>query len=324
MNVNKPVVCLGVIVADLIANPVPAMPERAGMIVVDDMRLFAGGGVPNTATALARLGVPVSAVGRIGEDSLGDYLLNALENEEIGTHWIKRDRRQATSATMIMVDPDGERRFIHYIGANGNLRLNDIDSELIKNASILHIAYAFVLPGLDGDPMTKILREAKESGVITVLDTAWDAKGKWLELIGTALPFVDYFIPNLAEARAITGLEDPHDIAHRLLDLGVQTVVLKLNKAGCLAMDRGRRTIECPAYPVKVVDTTGAGDAFIAGFIAGIWNGRSLYESLQLANAVGALCVAGAGASGNVRTMMETQMFMAKHQTNAVMDLNEV
>jgi sugar/nucleoside kinase (ribokinase family) len=291
---------------------------------VDDMRLFAGGGVPNTATALARLGVPVSAVGRIGEDSLGDYLLNALENEEIGIRWIKRDSRQTTSTTMIMVDPDGERRFIHYIGANGNLRLNDIDSELIKNASILHIAYAFVLPGLDGDPMTKILREAKESGVITVLDTAWDAKGKWLELIGTALPFVDYFIPNLAEARAITGLEDPHDIAHRLLDLGVQTVVLKLNKAGCLAMDRGRRTIECPAYPVKVVDTTGAGDAFIAGFIAGIWNGRSLYESLQLANAVGALCVAGAGASGNVRTMMETQMFMAKHQTNAAMDLNAV
>ena len=324
MTINKPVACLGVIVADLVANPVRAMPERAGMIVVDDMRLFPGGGASNTGTALARLGVPVSVVGRIGDDSLGDFLKDALESEEIDTRWIKRDCSRKTSATMVMVDPDGERRFVHYIGANGNVRLNDIDPEVIENASILHIAYAFVLPGLDGDPMTKILREAKESGVITVLDTAWDAKGKWLELIGTALPFVDYFIPNLAEARAITGLEDPHDIAHRLLDLGVQTVVLKLNKAGCLAMDRGRRTIECPAYPVKVVDTTGAGDAFIAGFIAGIWNGRSLHESLQLANAVGALCVAGAGASGNVRTMMETQMFMAEHQANAVLGLNAV
>ena len=324
MIVNKPVVCLGVIVADLIANPVQAMPDRAGMIVVDDMRLFPGGGVPNTGTALARLGVPVSAVGRIGEDSLGDFLMNALESEEINTRWIERDRDRKTSATMILVDPDGERRFVHYIGANGNLRVNNIDPEVIVNASILHIAYAFVLPGLDGDPMTEILRKAKDSGVITVLDTAWDTKGKWLDLIGNALPFVDYFIPNLAEARALTGFEDPHDIAHRLLDLGVQTVVLKLNKAGCLAMDSGRRTIECPAYPVKVVDTTGAGDAFNAGFIAGIWNNRSLVESLQLANAVGALCVAGAGASGNVRSLMDTQMFMAKHQANAVMGLNAV
>ncbi len=324
MIINKPVVCLGVIVADLVANPVPAMPDRAGMIVVDDMRLFPGGGVPNTGTALARLGVPVSVVGRIGDDNLGDYLKDALESEEIDTRWIKRDRNRKTSATMVIVDPDGERRFIHYIGANGNVRLDDIDADVIENASILHIAYAYVLPGLDGDPMTEILRNAKESGVITLLDTAWDTKEKWLDLIGPALRFVDYFMPNLAEARALTGLEEPHDIAHRLIDLGVQTVVLKMNKAGCLAMDSSHRTIECPAFPVNVVDTTGAGDAFNAGFMAGIWYGRSLVESLQLANAVGALCVAGAEASGNVQTMMETQMFMAEHQVEAVMGLNAV
>ena len=160
---NKPVVCLGVIVADLVGNPVPTFPGRAGMVVVDDMRLFPGGGMSNTGTALARLGIPVSVIGRLGQDILGDFLETSLDDEGVNTQWIARDPLRSTSATMVLVDPDGERRFIHYIGANGALTVADVCSKAIKGASIFHVAYAFVLPGLDGDPMKQLLQKVQES-----------------------------------------------------------------------------------------------------------------------------------------------------------------
>jgi len=310
MALDNPIVCLGILVADVVGRPLRAVPDPGRLVLVDDMALHTGGCALNAATGLARLGLPVEVIGKVGADPFGDFLLRTMAERGIGTQGVSRDPEIGTSATMVMVAPDGERRFVHYIGANARLRLDDVDGAQIAGASILHVAGALVLPGLDGRPMAALLQTARSAGVITFLDTVWDDTGRWMDLLGPSMPHVDYFVPSLAEAQALTGLDDPEDVACALLDRGVGTVGLKMGSAGCLVVSGTGERVRLPAFEVPVVDATGAGDAFAAGFMAGVWLGWSLEQTARLANAAGALCVTGAGASGNVRSLPETLAFI--------------
>jgi len=307
---DQPVVCLGILVADIIGRPLRAVPAPGRLVLVDEMILHTGGCAVNTATALARLGIPVEVIGKVGQDALGSFVVDALVERGIGTRGITHDARVGTSGTMVLVDPDGERRFVHYIGANACLTLMDIDLPMIEAASILHVGGSLVLPGIDGEPTAELLRGARANGVVTFLDTVWDDTGKWMQTLEPCLPHLDYFIPSLPEAQAITGLTDPLAVGRALLEYGTGTVALKMGDKGCLVLTQDGRQVRMGAYDVPVVDATGAGDAFAAGFIAGVWHGWPLEETAMLANAVGALCVTGVGASGGVRSLEETFEFM--------------
>lgn len=310
MTMKKPILCLGILVADIIGRPLRNVPDPGRLALVDEMSLHTGGCAINTATALARLGLPVEVIGKIGSDSFGDFVLNALTERRIGTKNITRDKKVGTSATMVMVAPDGERRFVHYIGANARLTLEDIDLSMLKAGSILHIAGSLVMPGIDGQPTAELLRHARAEGVTTFLDTVWDDTGRWMNILAPCLPYIDYFVPSLPEGQALTGLDDPIEVTHALLDRGVRTVGLKMGVDGCLVVSGDGQTIRLPSFQVNVVDATGAGDAFAAGFIAGVWYAWPLEETARFANAVGALCVTGLGASGGVGSLSETLSFM--------------
>lgn len=304
------VVCLGIMVADVVGRPLRSVPDPGRLVLVDEMSLHTGGCAINAATALGRLGVPVEVIGKVGADPFGDFLMSALAKRGIGNRGVKRDAEAGTSATMVMVEPDGERRFVHYIGANARLTLRDVEFEMISSASILHIAGALVMPGIDGEPTAEILRRAREAGCITFLDTVWDDTGRWMQLLRPCLPYVDYFIPSLPEAQALTGFDDPYSAGKALLDEGVETAGIKMGADGCLVLTREGEHLRLPAYDVSAVDATGAGDAFAAGFIAGVWQGWPLVETVRLANAAGALSVTGLGASGGVTTLEKTLEFM--------------
>lgn len=310
MTNDKPILCLGILVADIIGRPLRAVPDPGRLALVDEMSLHTGGCAINTATALARLGLPVEVIGKIGSDSFGDFVLNALADRSIGTRGITRDKEVGTSATMVMVAPDGERRFVHYIGANAHLTLQDIDLSMVEAGSILHIAGSLVMPGIDGQPTAELLRHARAAGVTTFLDTVWDDTGRWMDILAPCLPHIDYFVPSLPEGQALTGLDDPIEIGRALLERGVSTVGLKMGVDGCLVMSGDGQVIHLPAFQVDVVDATGAGDAFAAGFITGVWQGWPMEKTARFANAVGALCVTGLGASGGVRSLSDTLSFM--------------
>ena len=307
---NKPILCLGIMVADIVGRPLRAIPDPGRLVLVDEMSLHTGGCAINAATALARLGLPVEVIGKVGVDPFGDFLIDALAERSIGSQGVKRDPKVGTSATMVMVEPDGERRFVHYIGANAQMTLDDIAFSMFEDASILHVAGSLVLPGIDGEPTAELLHRAKDAGIITFLDVVWDDTGRWMELIGPSLPYIDFFVPSLPEAQEITGQEEPADAARALIDHGVSTVGIKMGADGCLVMTDECQEIRLPAFQVDVVDATGAGDAFAAGFIAGIWQDWPLEKVARLANAVGALCVTGLGATGGVRSLHETLDFM--------------
>lgn len=306
------VICLGIMVADLVGRPVETFPEKGKLKLVDAMELHTGGCAVNTGLALRTLGISTGIIGKVGDDALGEFMIQRLTALGIDVRGIKRDREARTSASMVMISEDGERTFIHHIGANAALRQEDIDWELVKSARFLHIAGSLLMPGFDGKPTAYVLCKAQKLGCITSIDTAWDATGRWQELIDPCLPYTDVFLPSLDEARMLTGCYEPEEIARIFIKKGVKIVGIKMGSAGCYVATE-KEVITVPPYSVEVVDANGAGDAFVAGFLAGLAKGLDLKTTARLANAVGALSVTAMGASGGIRTWEETQEFIVQY-----------
>jgi sugar/nucleoside kinase (ribokinase family) len=304
------VACLGILVADVLARPVDKFPERGRLVLVDRMELHTGGCAGNTAIGLSRIGVSASVIGKVGRDGFGDFYLGVMQREGVESSGIARDDSANTSSTMVMVHGDGERSFIHYLGANGTLRAADVNLDRAAGAKVLHVAGAFLMPAFDGEPTARILREARQRGLITSLDTAWDGSGRWMKTIAPCLEHLDYFLPSIEEARMIVGGGSPEEIADAFLARGVGVVALKMGEGGCYAASRTER-VRMPAFAVKAIDATGAGDAFAAGFLAGVVKGWNLRVTARFANAVGALCTLAIGTTAGIRSMEETLEFMA-------------
>jgi len=292
------VVCLGQFTADVIISPVSSLPDRGRAIFVDNISLHHGGCACNTAMTLGKLGIDTAVVGKVGCDTFGDFLIKVMNDVNLDTSGIIRDCTVKTSTTAVLISPDGERSFLHYYGGNTKMSEDDVNYDIVKTAKTLHVAAAFLVPGLDGEPMARVLKKAQQMGVRTSLDTAWDAEGRWMQLLEPCLRHVDIFIPSIEEAQILSGQKHTPEVAETFLDYGINTVVLKLGAEGCYA-----RTPESefavPAFKVKkVVDTLGAGDSFVAGFLAATVNGWDLRKACRFANAVGAACVSARGSSG--------------------------
>jgi sugar/nucleoside kinase (ribokinase family) len=305
------VTCLGILVADVVGKPIDTYPERGRLQLVDRMELHSGGCAANTGVSLAKIGIRTAVIGKVGNDGFGDFLVQVLQQHGIDTRGVRRDEQEATSATMVMVHSDGERSFLHYIGANAALRLEDVDIDTVRQSQVLHVAGALVMPGIDGEPTAQLLRRAKEMGVITSFDTVWNTSSGWMNTVKPCLPYVDYMIPSIEEAKMLTGKEDPEDIAQVFLAHGVKVVGLKMGERGCYIRSSEVK-LAIPRYQVQAVDALGAGDAFAAGFLTGVVKGWDLEQTGRFANAVGALCVTALGATTGVRSLQETLEFMQK------------
>jgi len=300
------VACIGILVADVVAKPVDVLPERGRLVLASQFELHTGGCAANTGVGLARLGISTALAGKVGKDGFGDFLLRALAREGLDMRYVVQTEEASTSGTMVMVASDGERSFIHHIGANGVLRREDISDALLRSSKVVHVAGALLMPSLDGSPTADVLRTAKEAGAITCLDTAWDAQGRWMKAIAPALPYVDYFVPSFEEAKMLVpGLTEPEEVAKALREAGARVVVLKMGERGCYVQSE-EESFYAPAYRVPVADATGAGDAFAAGWIAGLVLGWDLRSTAKLANAVGACCVMAIGATAGLRSLQET------------------
>lgn len=305
------VTCLGILVADLVGKPVDVFPARGQLSLVDQLELHSGGCAANTGVALQKIGVDTGIIGKVGNDGLGDFMVGAIERNGIDPTGIVRDPSVGTSGTMVMVHSDGERSFIHYLGANATLVEEDVDFGLLEGTRILHVAGSFLMPGLDGEPTARILKKAQEMGITTSLDTAWDSKGRWMSLLKPCLPHMDYAVPSIEEARQVTGKQDPADVAKVLMDYGVKIVALKMGSEGCYIRSSDTE-LRIPIFEVEAIDALGAGDCFAAGFLTGVIHGWDLEKTGRFANAVGALCVMALGATTGVRSLEETLAFMER------------
>ncbi len=304
------VLCLGLVAADvLIRLKHNSTSFNEDLTLVDKITLSAGGNALNTALALTKLGMNAGISGKVGCDFFGDFLVNVMKEYGCDIRGVIKDPNIDTSVTIVLVKPDGQRNFLHYSAASSSLNEEDIDSYLISESKILHIGGTFLLPGLDGKSMANILRNAQKRKVMTSLDVSWDPHNKWMQKLEPCLPYVDIFLPNLEEGKRLTGKEKPGEIAEVLLSYGIKIVGLKLGEKGCY-LKTGNEEFRLPAFKIKAVDLTGAGDSFIAGFLTGINKGFSIEKSGRLANAVGAMCISSLGATTGVKTLKETMEFM--------------
>ncbi|MER3483140.1 MAG: carbohydrate kinase family protein [Meiothermus sp.] len=294
------VVSVGIVVADVVARPVRGTAEKGKLELVEEILLCSGGSAASTGYALARFGIPSAVIGRVGNDGFGDFLVN-----EAGRHGAQslliRDPEASTSATQVLVDEEGERTFIHAIGANARLVPGDVPLEALRaqGAKLLHLAGFFALPGMegsDGSPTRDLFKRASELGFITSLDNVWSAKGNW-ELIHPVLPHTDIFCPSIHDARHIAGESEPEAVARKLLELGVRKIVaLKMGTEGSFVMNRAGEHHRLGVVKVPSVDGTGSGDAFIAGFLAAWLRGMGLKDCARYGNAGGAMGVRAMGA----------------------------
>jgi len=294
------VLCLGIIVGDFIAKPVETMPERGKLTFVEKTELHIGGCATNTGIVAKKLGVVVAIIGKVGNDNLGRFIINKLKEEGIDTEFIKISDRFTTSGTSVLVHSDGERSFLHSVGANADFTIDDIDFSLFKNFSIIHIAGPFLMPNFIGEDLFKTLKEAKNIGLITCLDTVWDCFGRWLKGIEKSLPYIDYFFTSLEEAKMISGEKEKEKICNFFLSKGVKNVCLKMGENGSYIKNE-KEEYYFPALKVNVVDTTGAGDGYVAGFIKGLTLNYDFKKCGLLANIVGAKITTEIGATSGIK-----------------------
>lgn len=303
------VVTLGIVCADVMVRPIESFPEKGKLTQIPHLEIHLGGLAGVTATVLCQLGAKAAFVGCVGDDGFAEYLLATLEANHVDVSRVRRTSECGTSATVVLVAADGERTFLHHVGANMLVSEQDVDFDFISQARVLHWGGPSVNPGLDGEPIGRIFKNARARGLVTSMDTCFDGKGKWFQLIEHALPHLDIVMSSIEEARHYTGKNDPPDIADFYRSFGVETVLIKLGSEGVFVKNSAEHHT-LPAHKVNVIDTTGAGDAACGGFLYGYLHGWPLLACAKLANAVGALTVQHMGGAEAIHSFDQVRAFM--------------
>ena len=310
------IACIGTLVADVITKTVDRFPQRGKLNLIDSMRLYSGGCAMSAAIDLKKLGADVAVLGMVGADGFGQFLTEELQRQGVDTRGIAVHDTADTSSSVVLVDSGGERSFLHCLGADGVFTEADIRYDVIADARIVFVGGALIMPAFDGDGCAQTLKKAREMGKVTVLDTAWDDAGRWMQALAPALKYVDYFIPSIEEAEMLSGEKELDRIAACFFDRGVKTVVIKLGSRGCSLWEGKDSPAQFfPAYTnIRAVDTTGAGDSFCAGFLYGLSQGFSLPDACRTANAVGAHCVMSTGATTGIQPYPVIEKFMKEQE----------
>jgi sugar/nucleoside kinase (ribokinase family) len=270
-------VVVGELNADLILSGLAAIPNYGELQLAQGMRLTLGSSSAIFACNLARLGLSVGFVGKVGNDMVGSFLVERLESSGVDTSRIVRTEGAQTGICVILSFPhDYAMAFC----------LDDVDFDYVRSGKHMHMSSFYLQPGLRPGA-AELFRRAKAAGLTTSLDPDHDPSGKWDGGLRELLPSVDVFLPNEQEALKISGTKDIESALDTLNRLAV-SVVIKRGAAGVVTRSRGK-TLAVPGFRIEPLDTTGAGDSFNAGFISRFLNRDSLAQCVVWGNACGAM-----------------------------------
>jgi sugar/nucleoside kinase (ribokinase family) len=293
---QRRVLAVGDLNVDLVLTGLDRLPGAEQESLAGGLEVLVGGQTGTVARALARLGWPVSFVGRVGDDENGRTALRALAEAGVEASGVVVDPAGRTGLTVVLsIGP--KRAYATFAGCAAQARREDVTEAQLAGARHLHVGSYYLQEALRPE-LPGLFREARRRGLTTSLDPGWDPAAEWGREIRELLGEVDVFLPNAAEAAAITGKKRPERALAALAAWG-RTVVVKLGAAGCIAASGGQ-TLRCPAFRVQVVDVTSAGDLFNAGFLHGELSGWELGRSLRFASACGAIAVTRAGTGGMI------------------------
>lgn len=307
------ILCVGIIVADQLVKPVDRGIFDVDATRVDEIKVMPGGDAMNEAIILSRLGRRVGLVGKVGEDQFGKMVLREAEENGVDVSNVKVDGSVVTSTSIVLINENGDRNFVYCAGNNDKLSLADIDQSIFKRTKIVSIGSVLGLAALDGAGAKALFKEAQACGAITSADTNHDSRRLGFEGVRGVLEYTDIFIPSYDEARYLTNETEPERMCDIFLGCGVKTVVIKNGARGCFIKNY-EGSFALPAYKARAIDTTGAGDNFVAGFLTGISMGWDLKKCGMLANATGALSTEEIGATSAVRGIDQVKAFMDKNK----------
>jgi sugar/nucleoside kinase (ribokinase family) len=288
------IAAVGVHVLDTHVIGIESIPEGSDGQLVETIRMSPAGTAGGTAVVLSRLGAEVASYGAVGTDPIGSVLLGLLGAEGIDVSGLVRKDDHQTSASVIPVRPNGDRPAWHCIGANGAFTLDDLPLAALEGITHLHLGGPEFL---GGEAAGQLLAHGRSVGAVTSLDILAPGDPDMLAWIADALPHTDYLLPNDEQVLGFTGASSLLEGAQALVAAGVGCVAVTQGAKGALVVTADE-VIEVPAYPIepdKLVDTTGCGDAFSAGFLRGLALGRDLRGAAELGCAAAAQVAQGLG-----------------------------
>jgi sugar/nucleoside kinase (ribokinase family)/ribulose-5-phosphate 4-epimerase/fuculose-1-phosphate aldolase len=306
------VAVLGAHIVDVLGRPVESIPPGQGSARLTEIRATVAGTAAGTAVDLAKLGAEVAAFGAVGDDMLADLLIGQMRRHGIDTTGLVRKPGAQTSATMLPIRPNGERPALHVPGATALLDREDLDLAALSEVSALLVGAPDALGGLVGDGLTDAVAAAKAAGALIVVDVLRPGSTSAFARIAPLLAQADWFAPNADQLLALTGEQELVAGIDRVLSTGTGGVAVTLGADGALVATRGREPEHVPAIAVDVVDTTGCGDGFSAGLIAGLLLGASPVDAAWLGVACGALVATGLGSDAGIGDLDQVLSFLSQ------------
>lgn len=307
-------VFVGLTILDIAGRPVDAIPEGGGVAFIDEIRMNPAGTASGAVMNAAKLGLNCATVACVGNDEKGDFIIDAYQRMGIDCSMIQRSTQSATSATILPIRSNGERPALHARGASDDLYVNSDDFDQVCNARYLHHGGTGLLNSMDKGQSAKLLQHAKNQGLVTTFDLIAPNENT-MDLLKDLLPYVDYFMPSMEEAEFLaqssshSTLSSPSDLASLFMDMGAHSCIFKWGEKGSFVKTPDSE-FRVPAFAVEVTDTTGCGDSYCGGFIAGLAMDYDLEQACRLGTAASGLVATGLGSDAGVIDLDSTLAFM--------------
>ena len=306
---NARLLCVGLTTLDVLARPIDALPTSEGTRLVEEIEVVPAGTAGGVALIAAKLGVPTALLTAFGDDRPGRFLRMAYAEAGVDLSLVATRADRRTSATVLAIDSAGRRPNFHALGASTFTEVSDAATAAVRGMCFVH--YGGVGgPRLDGGAGAALLAAARLAGAIVTCDVISPGPRARDEL-ARLLPHVDWFMPSLAEALAISGAADARGAADAFLALGARGCIFKDGAHGSDLWTRGEHA-HVPAYAVEVRDTTSCGDSYCAGFLAALERGSPAREACRFASATAALVASGLGTLGALTDFAQVEAAMAR------------
>ncbi|MBR4162878.1 MAG: carbohydrate kinase family protein [Solobacterium sp.] len=300
MNDHKQfdVVCAGIATWDTLFTGIDRDLMSIDGILAKGYYASSGGDAVNAAVSMSRLGMRTAICASMGKDSAAEMVINELKQAGVDCSYLHQSAEVHTASPAILVDPEGERHIIR-VPDNGNHFFTQemVSDELLTKARHLHLASANVLKRLDGEPLGILFVRAHKLGLTTSMDASYDRDGKWMKNIEGALQNCDIFIPSKQEASVYANSEDLTKICTFFSQFPLKIFGIKLGKKGVLVTNFKQTWTMDTLYKKQPVDTTGAGDAFLAGFVSAWLKGYDIPSCAAVGSAQSYSVLDGIGAN---------------------------
>ncbi len=305
--------CAGILFADVGCEPIERVPNPGELVATQRIQLSLGGCASNAGVDLAKLGCRVGVSGCVGDDPFGKVIIESLEAGGVDARGIHRVPEVGSACSMVVNVEGEDRRFISTPAACTKFTVDHIPADWVRQAKVIYVGGYYMMPELETDAMVDLFRTARAAGTKTILDVVLWGEPRYWDRLTPLLRETDVFMPNDDEAALITGLQDPLEQAERLREAGARTVVITQGDKGSLLVSENLR-LRAGTFPIDFVGGTGSGDAFDAGFIAGLLADEDPAGCLRWGAVLGASCVRAISATEGVFHRAEAEAFLKEHE----------